>query len=100
MTTATATTTSEQDEVCNLAMLKKGECATVTGFAATDDAEQWAMQNRLLELGFAPGEPIRIVAESFPNRDPIAVRLGNTTFALRRHEAVRINVVRGHRAVV
>ncbi|MBC7499337.1 MAG: ferrous iron transport protein A [Herminiimonas sp.] len=100
MTTATATITSEQDEVCNLALLKKGECATVIGFAATDDAEQCAMQNRLLELGFAPGEPVRIVAESFPNRDPMAVRLGNTTFALRRHEAVRIQVVRGHRAVV
>lgn len=100
MTTATAPTTFAQDEVCSLAMLKKGECATVTGFAMPEDAEQSAMQNRLLELGFSPGEPIRIVAESFPNRDPIAVRLGNTTFALRRHEAVRVHVVRGLRAVI
>lgn len=76
----------------HLALLKKGECATVTGLAATDDAEQLAMKMRLLELGFVPGEKVRIVAESFPRRDPIAVRLGSTTFALRRHEAAMIHV--------
>ena len=60
-----------------------------------DGAEQLAMKMRLLELGFAPGEQIRVVAESFPRRDPMAVRLGNTTFALRRHEAAMIHVTRG-----
>jgi ferrous iron transport protein A len=49
---------------------------------------------RLLELGFAPGEQIRVVAESFPRRDPMAVRVGNTTFALRRHEAAMIQIRR------
>lgn len=51
-----------------------------------------ALKTRLLELGFAPGEKVRVVAEAFPRRDPIAVRLGNTTFALRRHEAAMIHV--------
>ena len=49
---------------------------------------------RLLELGFAPGEQIRVIAESFPRGDPMAVRIGNTTFALRRHEASMIHVRR------
>lgn len=81
-------------DVEHLALLKKGDCATVTGLAATAGVEQTAMKMRLLELGFAPGEKIRVVAESFPRRDPMAVRVGNTTFALRRHEAALIHIVR------
>ena len=76
----------------HLALLKKGDCATVTGLASTDDAEQLATKMRLLELGFVPGEKIRVVAQSFPHGDPIAVRLGSTTFALRRHEAAMVQV--------
>jgi ferrous iron transport protein A len=86
-----------QTEVHHLALLKKGDSATVTGLAVTDCAEQQALRTRLLELGFAPGETIRVVAESFPRRDPMAVRIGNTTFALRRHEAAMIHIVRSER---
>lgn len=82
------------NEMHHLALLKKGECATVIGLAATQGAEQLALKTRLLELGFAPGEKVRVVAESFPRRDPMAVRLGNATFALRRHEAALIHVER------
>ena len=42
---------------------------------------------RLVELGFVPDERVRIVAVGAPGREPFAVRLGGTTFALRRHEA-------------
>ena len=42
---------------------------------------------RLLEIGFLPGERLRVVARSFPGGDPLAVRVGRTTFALRRREA-------------
>jgi ferrous iron transport protein A len=48
---------------------------------------------RLLELGFVQGESVRIVAQGFPGREPIAVRIGSTTFALRRFEAERILVL-------
>jgi ferrous iron transport protein A len=81
-------------EVHHLAMLKKGDRAVVTGLLTPDRADQLAIRTRLLELGFAPGEAIRVVAESFPGRDPMAVRLGNTTFALRRHEAAMICIER------
>ena len=39
---------------------------------------------RLLELGFVEGESLRVVAHGYPGREPLAVRIGSTTFALRR----------------
>lgn len=75
-----------------LSLLKKGDSATVIGLGAGESSEHDALKTRLLELGFVPGEKIRVVAESFPRRDPIAVRVGNTTFALRRFEAALVNV--------
>ena len=50
---------------------------------------------RLTELGFLPGERVRIMAEGPGGREPIAVRVGHTTFALRRREASFI-LVRPH----
>lgn len=47
---------------------------------------------RLLEIGFLPGERVRVVAHGFPGADPLAVRVGHTTFALRRHEAALVRV--------
>jgi ferrous iron transport protein A len=47
---------------------------------------------RLVELGFVEGEPLRIVAHGHPGREPIAVRIGSTTFALRRFEADHVLV--------
>ena len=49
---------------------------------------------RLVELGFVPNERVRIVARGEPGHEPLAVRLGGTTFALRRHEASFILVKR------
>ncbi|HVY05822.1 MAG TPA: FeoA family protein [Burkholderiales bacterium] len=47
---------------------------------------------RLLELGFVEGERLRVIAHGFPGHEPIAVRIGNTTFALRRFEADHVLV--------
>ncbi len=47
---------------------------------------------RLLEIGFLPGEPVRVIARGFPAGDPLAVRVGHSTFALRRHEAALVCV--------
>lgn len=82
-----------QGEALCLSHLKKGDAACVAGTVEGGGADQAATKRRLLELGFVEGETIRVVAESFPHRDPIAVRVGNTTFALRRHEAALIRVV-------
>jgi ferrous iron transport protein A len=46
---------------------------------------------RLAEIGFLPGEAIRVLAR-VPGGNPIAVRIGSSTFALRRHEAACVLV--------
>ena len=45
-----------------------------------------------MEIGFLPGEPVRVIAKGFPTADPLAVRVGQATFALRRHEAAQVLV--------
>jgi Fe2+ transport system protein FeoA len=47
---------------------------------------------RLIEIGFVPGEPFEIIAESRPSGDPLAVRIGGACFALRRREAAAVQV--------
>lgn len=76
----------------SLASLKKGDKATIIGLVPGNDDEQAGISRRLLELGFAPGEEVTVVAESFPGRDPMAIRIGSTIFALRRFEASMISI--------
>ena len=76
-----------------LSLLRKGARAVVAGMAEAAGDEERAVQLRLRELGFVPGETVRVVAVSFPGADPIAVRVGATTFALRRFEAAMVHVI-------
>jgi ferrous iron transport protein A len=75
----------------SLATLRKGARGVVIRVQDDDqslgDEAQSTVSRRLLELGFVPGEPIEVIEEVWPGGDPIAVRVGNTTFALRRREA-------------
>ena len=48
---------------------------------------------RLAEIGFVPGERVCIVAAGMPGYEPLAVRIGRSTFALRRREAALVHVV-------
>jgi ferrous iron transport protein A len=52
-----------------------------------------SISRRLLEVGFIAGASIEIVASMWPAADPLAVRVGGSTFALRRHEADRVVIV-------
>lgn len=66
--------------------------AEVVGFAdAPSEAESQTLL-RLLEVGFLPGERVCLMASGLPGRDPLAVRVGHSTFALRRHEAALVRV--------
>lgn len=47
---------------------------------------------RLRELGFVSGEPVRIVARGPFGADPLLVQIGFTRFALRRAEAQRVTI--------
>ncbi len=66
--------------------------ATVTALLPAQSAAERDLVLRLMEIGFLPGEPVRVVARSLPGGDPIAVRVGQATFALRRHEAALVQV--------
>ncbi|MBN8750670.1 FeoA domain protein [Xylophilus ampelinus] len=78
-----------------LDQLPDRQWATVLDVARSSAPEDQEIVLRLTEIGFIPGEAVRIVASGVPGREPLAVRLGHTTFALRRHEAALIHVVPG-----
>jgi ferrous iron transport protein A len=59
---------------------------------SADDGAPLELGRRLAELGFLPGEKLRILARGLMARDPIAVRIGTGTFALRLFEAACIRV--------
>jgi ferrous iron transport protein A len=70
-----------------LADLPDGSAATVQRVHA-DGAALDAMQlHRLRELGFLPGEPVQVVRRGPGGREPLAVQVGDTLFALRLAEA-------------
>jgi ferrous iron transport protein A len=79
----------------SLDQLPSHQWATVIEVSRPDQAEARDLVLRLTEIGFVPGEMVRIVASGVPKREPLAVRLGHTTFALRRHEAALIHVTPG-----
>lgn len=51
-----------------------------------------AIARRLADLGFVPGETVRITASGPVGADPLLVQVGFTRFALRRSEAARVRV--------
>ncbi len=66
---------------------------------STDSVEHHAsvgkidsIAHRLKELGFVPGEHVRLITVAPFGGDPILVQIGFTRFALRRSEAKRILV--------
>jgi ferrous iron transport protein A len=48
--------------------------------------------SQLEELGFLPGELVCVLACGFPGNDPLVVRVGLSTFALRRDEALCVKL--------
>jgi ferrous iron transport protein A len=73
-----------------LANLATGELARVV--SVSPDEAPAGVGRRLAELGFLPGEAVRVVARGLMAREPIAVRVGTGTFALRLFEAACIRV--------
>ena len=47
---------------------------------------------RLKELGFLPGVRLKVIGFGLMGRDPLAVQVNGTKFALRRTEASKIRV--------
>ena len=73
--------------------LTVGDSATVVHIAPGDAADDGAtLARRLMELGFVPGEKIRMLKRGMPGGEPLAIKVGNSTFALRRFEAALISI--------
>lgn len=73
--------------------LMAGQSGTVIHLAPASQADAGVdVSRRLMELGFVPGELIRVLKRGVPGGDPIAVKVGQSTFALRRFEAALISI--------
>ncbi|MGV2288251.1 FeoA family protein [Trinickia sp. YCB016] len=73
-----------------LSDLPKGAPAVVEH--VQDVHESDSIAQRLRDLGFVSGEPVRVVARGPWGADPILIQIGSTRFALRRAEASRVSV--------
>lgn len=75
-----------------LARLDKDRTALVVAVQEPAHPALAEHAHRLMELGFLPGATVRVIAKAPPGGDPIAVRVGRATFALRLFEAELVTV--------
>jgi ferrous iron transport protein A len=69
---------------------ERGRQYTVRDVAADPRVPERARQ--LEEIGFLPGEQVMVMARGFPGGDPLVVRIGQSTFALRCAEAACVRI--------
>jgi Fe2+ transport system protein FeoA len=77
--------------------MRRGERGLVAGLTEVpgfDDGRGSAtlVLARLRDLGFVAGARCEVVARMWPAGDPLVVRIGGSTFALRRAEAAAVRV--------
>ncbi len=77
---------------CSLADLSLRTDAWVHGLRMDAEQEDQDLLLRLVEIGFLPGQRVSVVARAVGGGDPLAVRVGRSTFALRRREAALVRV--------
>ena len=76
-----------------LSELPNGAHALVERVVAASAEVGESTLRRLGELGFIPGEPLQVLRRGPGGREPLAVQVGDTLFALRLLEAQCIQVV-------
>lgn len=79
-----------------LDQLHIGDRALVSDVSAnqnTASGNTFDIARRLKELGFVKGEAVRVLHRGYFGGEPLAVRVGQSTFALRLFEAALIGVV-------
>lgn len=67
-----------------------GQPCRVVAVVAPPQQADWARW--LAEIGFLPGEQVTVLRRSLWGGDPMAVRVGDSSFALRRAEAACVQV--------
>jgi ferrous iron transport protein A len=70
----------------------RGHIAAIHVAEAAHGLSAAELEQRLLELGFVEGAAVEVLHEGPLGGDPIAVRVNDTTIALRRREAMAILV--------
>lgn len=78
-----------------LGQTSRGYCGRVHAIEVRpedSDLPEGELERRLLEFGFTEGAYVEILHEGLFGRDPIAVRVNDTTVAIRRREAMAILV--------
>jgi ferrous iron transport protein A len=76
--------------VQRLDQAQRGRSYTVR--QVTADARMPERARQLEEIGFFPGEQVTVMTRGFPGGDPIVVRIGQSTFALRGAEAACVQI--------
>jgi ferrous iron transport protein A len=79
-----------RSEPLSLADAVVGEIFIVSHVVAPPGAPQWAHQ--LEDIGFIAGERVVLMARGLPGGDPLVVRVGLSTFALRLAEAACVRL--------
>ena len=88
--TAVTMTTHDNDSSSTLDQAAMGEILAVLRVDAPAESPDWGRW--LEEIGFIAGEQVRLMAKAIPGGDPMVVRVGQSTFALRRAEAACVSV--------
>lgn len=73
-----------------VAQLGCGECAVICKISG-EHLENDSTCIRLMEMGFTPGQEVKVIAKS-PFRCPMAVSVRGTVIALRKNEAECIHI--------
>jgi ferrous iron transport protein A len=79
-----------------LDQLRIGDRAVVNDVSTSDhvaNSNTFDISRRLKELGFVRGEAVHVLHRGYFGGEPLAVRVGQSTFALRLFEAALIGVV-------
>ena len=78
----------------SLATAPAGQALTVDQVSAPPHSPEWAAW--LADLGFLPGEAVRVLRRGARQTGNLVVRVGQSTFALRHAEAECIAVTARH----
>ena len=87
---ATGTASAMTAAGLTLATAPVGRPFTVCKVTAAEHAPDWRSQ--LADIGFLPGERVAVMARGMPGNDPLVVRIGMSTFALRAAEAACVHI--------
>lgn len=89
MKTSTSVPAANEFSLDQLKVGQSGLVSSIRQFTQIDEK----LVHRLMEIGFIPGEPLQVLHKGFFGGEPIAVKIGQSTFALRRFEAALIFVI-------